>query len=285
MEANKRKIVILIWGLLGLAFNSCAQNSLSLKDVDSLVHMKEANIKLRLKREVDIFLQKADASLLYDPIYFPFLNSYSTQIRDKLFECYIEKKGCSGTQYNRRVLGLLDLPKYMKDSLLNYSATEPEVRASAGDTVIQGLYIKAYQIFLSQNIATDIDLQNHFVDKKLALILLLYIRSNKSVKEYVNGMSSTGVYEDMNTPWDRKKNKVSIFATLLGYYSAYIGGSPLISDFYYDRFLYVTDQKYLGIAYQDYLSQLEKYFFVRHNIKIEIKAPYMVLGQEYFIEH
>lgn len=280
------KIVACIALLFCLHLLKAQQRGYTLKEADSLIKRIDAITKKQVKNNIDIFMKDGSASSLWNAGDYKILRQYSKKIRNKLFECYKIGTSCDATQYNRRVLALLDLPQYMKDSLLRYKHTEIEVRAAVGDTIAQQEIIKSYREFLNIDINTDTELHNMYYRKNLDVALLLYIGTKESIKVFLEGMNTKDVYEDTNTPYGLPKNKISVFYRLLGSYSGLLMDSnPLLSYFYLQKFLYVENEKDLGKEYQDYLRQLEQYFYEKHGVKITIKAPYFILGQEYVIEH
>lgn len=235
----------------------------------------------RFQRDMKFFLKSEKSSvLLSDANYYRKLKAYSTSIRNILFNCY---KDCPGSQYNRRVLGLLDLPQYMKDSLLNLEYTELEVRAGLGDFTAQQEVISEYQNFLSMDIKTDRELDDELYSKKLPEALLVYMGSEKAIKLFLQGLNSKEVFED--TYGQAPYNKISLFYYLLGAYSAYIEDTPpIMSQFYLQRFLY-TEEGTLGKEYQNWLKELEKYFEERYGIELDIRAPYLIQGFVHYMEH
>jgi hypothetical protein len=290
MEDYKRKMIInkIVVGvalLFCVHLGKAQQKGYTLKEADSLIKRIDAITKKQVKKNVDVFMKDGSASSLWNAGDYKALRQYSKKIRNKLFECYKSGKGCNATHYNRRVLALLDLPQYMKDSLLRYKHTEREVRAAVGDTIAQQEIIKSYRDFLNTDIKTDTELYDIYYKKNIGLSLLLYIGTEESIRIFLEGMNTTDVFEDTNTPYGLPKNKVSVFYRLLGSYSGLLSNDPLVSHFYFQTFLYTENEKEPSKEYQDYLRQLEKYFYDKHKVRITIKAPYLIQGQEYVIEH
>lgn len=284
MGTYKRKIVLLA-SIYLCAIGCVAQTTYTLTQVDSMREVRQKNINLRLKKDIQDFKNdEANASILLKPMYLKYLRAYSSEIRNKLFICYKDDGKCNATHYNRMVLGLLDLPQFMKDSLLRYRRTETEVRAALGDTVALNKIIEGYHQFLSVDITTDKMLFEYLYQKKIPITLLLYVGTNESIKVFLEGMQTTDVYEDTATPPGRPKNKISIFYNLLSDYSNYIGGPPFLDSFYYDQFLY-TEENSNDEKYQQYLHLIEQYFHDTHGVRLAIKAPYLIAGQDYLIEH
>lgn len=251
-------------------------------EVNSLIQRVDSITQVRLQQEVQRFLAGSGASVLIsDPDYYRSLKDYSERISKKLFECY---KECPGSQYNRRVLGLLELPQYMVDSLLNYPYTELEVRAGLGDTSAQNEIFRLYREFLSIDIKTSDDINERLYKKRLPEALLNYIGTEESVQIYLEGMNSYDVYEDQYT-LGQNKNKISVFYDILSSYSGLTGQTFLTSYLYFQRFLYVEKEDALGLEYQKYLRQLEHYFDSKYGINLNIRAPYLILGSKYYIEH
>lgn len=283
MGTYKRKIRILLYTVFVCAtFDYCfGQDSIEFTHVNQLIATRDSAVNARFTEDMDYFLKSGRASiLLSNSDYYRRLRPYSKEIRDRLFPCY---KKCKGSEKNRRVLGLLDLPQYMKDSLLNYKYTELEVRAGLGDTIAQQAIIKTYRNFLTLDIKTDKDLNEELYRKKLPQALLVYMGSEEAIKIFLEGLNSTDIFEDT---YDQEPyNKISLFYYLLGSYSAFIADTPsIMSQFYLQKFLY-TEGGGLGEDYQEWLRELERYFEDRHGIKLNIKAPFLIQGYEYIIEH
>ncbi|MCF6352190.1 MAG: hypothetical protein L3J06_04175 [Cyclobacteriaceae bacterium] len=252
----------------------------SLEEVDSLIKIGKNNRKQRIENEIDIYLNSDNlsGSILLKPMYYSYLRLYSNKIRNKLF------KGYKKNRYNRRVLGLLDLPQYMKDSLLNYKHTELEVRAGLGDSTAQNKIVNMYKDFLKLDIKTDQDLYQEFYEKKIGVAMLYYIGTEQFIKIFIEGMNTTDIYED--THGKKPYNLQSIFYVLLMTYAGLADDIPLISYLYIqNRFLYTESEEALGEEYQLYLRQLEQYFYDKHGVRINIKAPYFILGFERYMVH
>lgn len=255
----------------------------SLEEVDSLLHRLDSITAYNIQRDIGYFFDTGGASiLLSNPSYYAKLHNYSEKIRDELFKCY---KGCSGSHYNRRVLGLLELPQYMKDSLLNFKYTELEVRAGVGDTIAQNKIVKMYKEFLKLDIRTDKDLYKAFYAKKIPEAMLNYIGTKNSIELFIEGMSSSDTFEQ--TYFGKPYNQVSIFTVLLGSYTGLLlVNEPLVSYLYYqNRFLYAENEKVLGEGYQAWLKEVERYFKDKHGVELNIKAPYLILGYERYMVH
>lgn len=283
MGTNKRKIKRLLIAMFVLIMfdQSFGQGSIELAQVNQLIATRDSAVDAKFTEDMNYFLKSGRTSiLLSNSDYYRRLGAYSETIREQLFLCY---KKCKGSEKNRRVLGLLDLPQYMKDSLLNYKYTELEVRAGLGDTAAQQEIINAYQNFLTLDIKTDKDLNEELYRKKLPEALLVYMGSEEAIKIFLEGLNSTDVFEDT---YDQEPyNKISLFYYLLGSYSAFIVDTPpIMSQFYLQKFLY-TEEGLLGEDYQAWLRELEKYFEDRHGVKLDIKAPYLIQGYERYMEH
>lgn len=289
MENYKGKIIaIFLFILLSTEMTNAQNKKLTMNQADSLQKKINAGLKKRGEEEVSMFLKTGNASELWDNLNWNYkiLRQNSKKIRNKLFQCYKPSKICDAPQYNRRVLAVLDLPQYMKDSLLHYKHTEREVKAALGDTVSQKEIINEYREFLTRDIKTDDELDERYYSRYLDISLLLYMRTPEAIKVFLEGLNSADCFEDTRVPHGFPANKISLFYYLLGSYSAYVDDdSPLLSYFYLRRFLYVKNEKDLGADYQNYLRQLEKYFYDSYRVKISIKAPYLILGEEYHIEH
>lgn len=282
MGTYKRKIRYLIVGFVLTYSTSWAQRiSYSKDQADSLMQRVDSITSVRFQEDMKYFLKTGEAFiLLSDADYYRKLKEYSESIRDQLFKCY---KKCSGSHYNRKVLGLLDLPQYMKDSLLNYKYTELEVRAGVGDTTAQQAIINAYRNFLTLDIKTDKDLNEELYRKKLPEAILVYMGSKEAIKIFLEGLNSTDVFED--TYGQEPYNTISLFYYLLGSYSGFIADTPpIMSQFYLQKFLYTEDGD-LGEDYQEWLRELEQYFEERHGVKLTIKAPYLIQGYERYMVH
>ena len=128
------------------------QVKVDIERANELIVTRDSAVNARFVENLNSFRESGRASILIsNPEYYKRLRSYSQEIRERLFPCY---KGCKSSSYNRQVLGLLDLPQYMKDSLLNFKYTEPEVRVAVGDTSVQNEAIRQYRIFLSTDMKT-----------------------------------------------------------------------------------------------------------------------------------
>ena len=279
MGTDKRKVrILLIAAFVCVIFDCClAQHSVDILQVNKLIATRDSAVDARFEENLNYFRESGQAStLVSDPDYYKRLKSYSKEIRDRVFPCY---KGCKSSSYNRQVLGLLDLPEYMKDSLLNFKYTELEVRAGLGDTAAQREVYNKFQAFIQRDNKTSDEVYQYLHKEKLPVILLAYMGTNESIQVYLKGMNSTDIYEDTESG-----NKGSVFGTLLGNYSAYYGGSVITNSVYYDRFLY-TEEGALGKDYQEWLRELEQYFEDRHGLKLNIQAPYLIQGYEYYPEH
>lgn len=282
MGTNKRKIKNLLSAIFTFAafFPCYGQTKVDIERVNNLIATRDSAVDARFEADLNYFRESGKSFILISrPEYYKRLRSYSQEIRERLFPCY---KKCKGSENNRRVLALLDLPQYMKDSLLNFKYTEMEVRAGLGDTAAQREVYDKFNTFIQRDNKTSDEVYLYLHKEKLPAIMLVYIGSDESIRMYLEGMNSIDIYEDMDMPEPR--NKVSVFMDLLGNYSAYYGGSVITNGFYYDRFLY-TEEGALGKGYQAWLRELEEYFEERHGVKLDIKAPYLIQGWEYYPEH
>lgn len=285
MGTYRKKMICLLSIIVAMTYNySLAQsysNYYSLEQVDSLLQRIDSIKSARLQEDIKYFLDTGKSfKLLADVRYYQRLREYSQLIRDSLFECY---KKCKGSENNRRVLGLLDLPQYMIDSLFDYKYTELEVRAGLGDTIAEQKIIEDYRRFLTLDVKTDRDLYKELYRKKFPEALLAYIGSEKAVKVFLEGLNSTTVFED--SYGQEPYNKISLFYYLLGSYSSLMPDiPPIISHFYLQRFLY-SEEGSLGEEYQLWLRKLEEYFYEKHGVKLHIRAPYLIQGYEYIMEH
>jgi hypothetical protein len=243
------------------------------------VKQRESIVEIRLNDDIQKVLEDGGSYRLYRKEYFRYLRKYSLLIREKLFECY--QGECKTPQmqahYNRKILGLLDLPDYMKDSLLNYRYTEPEVRAAVGDEVAQRDFFERYNKFIATDIKTN-DEVKQFLNEKIDLTLLAYIRSEESLKIFLNGLQTNDVYTSES---DNETIQVSKFTVLLNSYGLYIGGSALLDEDYYKEFLYVNKEADFDTFHEEYFKQLEAYFKDKHKVDVKINAPYMILGSEF----
>lgn len=248
--------------------------------INQRIQSRDSAVDARFNDDMNRFLTSGRASTLLSSYgYYRRLRSYSEVIRDRLFQCY---KDCPSSSYNRQVLALLDLPQYMKDSLLNFKYTEMEVRAGLGDTAAQREVYDKFNTFIQRDNKTSDEVYLYLHKEKLPAIMLVYIGSDESIRMYLEGMNSIDIYEDMDMPEPR--NKVSVFMDLIGNYSAYYGGDVIVNGFYYDRFLY-SEEGSLGEEYQLWLRKLEEYFYEKHGVKLHIRAPYLIQGYEYIMEH
>lgn len=282
MGTYKRKIkslfiLMFFLTMFDLCFGQDLANQIQIRQS---ISTGDSAINARFEEDLTYFRKSGESFILIsNPEYYRKLRPYSKEIRDRVFPCY---KKCSTSHYNRKVLGLLDLPQYMKDSLLNYKYTELEVRAGLGDTVAQREVYEKFKAFIQRDNKTSDEVYQYLFKEKLPVTLLVYIGSEESIKIYLEGMNSTDVYEDIDMPGIR--NKVSVFGALLGNYSAYYGGDVIVNGFYYDRFLY-SEAGSLGEEYQLWLRKLEEYFYEKHGVKLNIRAPYLIQGYEYIMEH
>ncbi len=279
-----RIIVIILATLFLLSCLGCAaQKQYTLDDVDKLTSRLDSITQAKLKRDVEIFLAEEDKAylLLENPYYLKFIKGYSNSISAKLFLNY---KDASSSHYNRRLLGLLNIPQFMKDSLINYKYTELEVKAGVGHKESCQKIIQLYKEFISRDIATIDELNMHYYDKKLDVGLLSYIGSEESIRVFIEGMQSIDIYEDTNSPGS-PKNKISILTNLLSSYCSLLGEPPLTSGFYFNQFLYVESERDFAEEHKRYLKQLEEFFNKKYNLNIKLNAPFFILGQEYVIEH
>jgi len=252
--------------------------------VTKQVKQRDSIVQLRLKDDIQKVLEDGGSYRLYRKEYFRYLIKYSLLIREKLFECYQDECNTPQTQahYNRKILGLLDLPDYMKEGLLNYRYTEPEVRAAVGDQAAQRDFFERYNKFISTDIKTADEIKQ-FLSEKIDLTLLAYIRSEESLKIFLSGLQTNDVYTSES---DNETIRVSKFVVLLNSYGLYIGGSALLDEDYYKKFLYVDKEQDFDMLHKEYFKQLEAYFKDQHKINIKINAPYMILGREFsIIEH
>ena len=122
-------------------------------------------------------------------------------------------------------------------------------------------------------------------DKKIPKILLSYMGTDESINLFLEGLNSMDTYENTDSG-----NKQSVFYDILSSYEGLVLENnifkeyPKLNYFYYQRFLY-TEEGVLGKDYQAWLRELEKYFEDRHGVKLNIQAPYLIQGYEYYPEH
>gem|GEM_PF-4625790 len=271
--------LLCLWS--GLSFG---QDPTSVKNALAQMNKRDSAVQARLKADIETFKKEEGKAylLISNPEYHRHLRKYSADLRDKLFKCY---KNCPESADNRRVLGLLTLPKYMKDSLYLCKDTELEVRAGLGDKSAQQRIIKMYLDFLKKDIKTDAELYQYFYEPKLDLALLIYIGTPESIKIYIKGMATNDIYEDTQTAAGHPPNKISVFMNLLASYSGRIGGAPVVSGAYYQKFLYVEQPKDFDAKHKAYFRELEKFFAKKYGVTIKITAPFLILGQDYTMQH
>nr|WP_288931388.1 hypothetical protein [uncultured Allomuricauda sp.] len=208
----------------------------------------------------------------YNYQYYPYLKMYSDTLAPVLFKYY--KKN----SVTRKALGLLELPQFMKDSLLAYDKTEEYIKAALGDSISEKNIINSFNNINAKDLKT-IKQRDLFYDLAFSL---LYINSKNTIKAFLKGMESDKIDKDLesNLPEDLKFHE-SRFASLLGVYSSIYEYEYITSVWHNGRF---DGLKKRTKEMEIYFKELEEYFFNEYNIKITINPPFLQYGELEIIE-
>lgn len=278
---------ILLFITILLIFNSCATaQTISLKSIEE--RKKELNEfknkdSIELKKRVKKYLEfgESDKKSIsfywlerynYNYQYYPYLKMYSDTLAPVLFKYY--KKN----SVTRKTLGLLELPQFMKDSLLFYDKTEEYIKAALGDSISEKNIIKAFNEINKKDLKT-IKQRELFYDLAFSL---LYINSKNTIKVFLKGMESNKIDKDIesNLPEDLKFHQ-SRFTSLLGVYSSIYEYEYITSAWYQRRFRGLKERtKEMEL----YFKEIESFFLEKYNTKIIINAPFIEYGEIEIIE-
>ena len=270
-----------------LAFYGCAiAQTASLKDTEKRVkelreRKKSDSIELnkRVKEylQLDIQSKKSEGFYSlerynYNYKYYPYLKIYSDTLAPELFKYY------KRNNTSRKALGLLELPQFMKDSLLAYDKTENYIRAALGDSISERKIINEFKVINAKDFKKK---EQRDLFYGLAF-KLLYINSKSTINVFLKGMESSKIDIDLESNLsDDLKLHESRFSSLLGVYSSIYEYEYIPSYWHSYR---LNGLKKRTKEMEMYFKEIEKYFLEKYERKITINAPFIQYGEIEIIE-
>ena len=234
------------------------QKKRDLKELETIINSYVNLPKNRQKQfNTSVFVKKE---------YYPYLKKYSKKLTPELFKHY------KNSSSERLVLGLLNTPQYIKDSLLSFKNTQIQVRASIGDTNAENIIIKMFEKIVNTKINND-SLAKTFLNLQYHL---LYINSTKTLNTYLKFMESSKVYVDYKSQNINEYSlNRSLFEILRFGYSKVYKYEIITSNLYTKRFRGANKR---SKEMEIYFKEAESYLSKKYNTKIKINAPFLEKG-------
>jgi hypothetical protein len=192
-------------------------------------------------------------AFLVKPRYYTRIHEYSSKLISYFTDYKTSEESCV-------ILGQLDLPKDVIDELLISEITPAKVKARLGDqssteTVLMK-FTTAYSLASKRTYAYD----------------LLYVNNEQTLKEYFTAMESQEVFTNY------RSEKISLTLVMIQTYGEVNPDTSLFSPKEYQNYCYTTENEFKKEKYQAYLRRIEKYFFDKYGVELNINPPFLILG-------